>query len=683
VSVWRARRERSGRPARTPRETCMKIGVAYYPEYWPQERWPQDARMMREMGIDVVRVGEFAWSRLEPRRLVYDMEWLGRALDVLAAEGLAVILCTPTAAPPSWLFDRHPSMVPVDFEGKLYYRGSRRDACLNNRPYRRYVRRIVRELARSFGGRPEIMAWQIDNELGAHASGRCYCDYCEQAFREWLKRRYGTIDRLNRLWGTEFWSQTVNDWHYIPVPRRTPGGPHPSLALDYERFTAATVRDFTVEQRELIDEYCPSPRPTITTNCMGLSADQVNLFALGTVVDVAAYDNYPVSPERLERTALQLDLTRSTKRRPFWVLEQQTGPTLIDSTYGQPRPGQLRLWSYQAAARGAELLCYFRWRTCATGQEMHWYGILDADGTAGRRAQELAETIAGLKRAAPEWEGRTPDARVALALDYDCLWALRWDSMAARLDYQAQLTALYGSLRRRGHVVDLVSGRDAPQECYGVVVAPMPDVVRDQMAAHWHRFVSAGGRLLVTAPVGYRTEQNAWSPEPPPGPLRPLLGVTVTEHDTLGPGAESRVALGSDTYPVQHLCTRVQTDAAETLAIYQSHFYEGTPALTRHQVGSGAAYYLGALSTEELYDRVVGLVLDDAGLAPDPWSDELVEAVALRSSGASGRRFVLNHGAEAVELALPDGSARTDLLTGAQHSGSVPLPPYGVVLLDG
>lgn len=660
----------------------MQIGVAYYPEHWPEQRWAEDARLIRKTGIEVVRVGEFAWSHLEPRRGRYEMDWLERAIEVLDSEELRVILCTPTAAPPSWLFDRHPTMLPEDREGRKWYAGSRRHVCLNNRPYRRYVLRIVRELARDFGHKPQLYAWQIDNELGCHGSGRCYCDDCEQAFREWLKRRYGTIERLNNLWGTAFWSQEFLDWHYIPAPRRTPAGVHPSLALDYERFMSATVRDFVKEQREIIEENSGGTKP-ITTNSLGLGTEQVNQFSVGSVVDVASYDNYPVAAENADAVAMQLDLTRAMKRRSFWVLEQQAGPTLIPAARRLPESGQLRLWSFQAAARGAELISYFRWRTCAAGQEMHWYGLLDAGGTRRRRYRELQATIEELKEKAHLWEGLLPEVRVALMLDYDCMWALQADSMGAELDYRAHFQSLYSLFRRKGVNLDIVP-YDRELDEYALVVAPMQIIARGRMGARWHRFVEEGGTLVVTAPAGYRTEHNSWFMSPPPGPFASVFGVEVTEHDIIGEDGQNHVLMDGEQFPVQGLACLLEPDSAEALAEYGDGFYAGTPAVTRRSVGEGSAYFVGAVTGEDLYDRLLQMALDEVGIEPHPWASQTVEVVPLNvPPDRPPLTFVLNHGGEDLDLDAPEEAALRDLLTDEEFSGRVPLAGYGVRLLEG
>jgi len=659
----------------------MQIGVAYYPEHWPEERWPVDARLMRETGIDVVRVGEFAWSRMEPRRGQYCFDWLAKAISVLAEAGLKVILCTPTAAPPPWLFVRHPSMVPVDAEGKAWFRGSRRHACLNNRPYRRYVRRIVRELARNLGKNPHVFAWQIDNEIGCHGSGVCYCEDCEQAFREWLKRRYGTIERLNRLWGTAFWSQEFNDWHEIPAPRRTPAGVHPSLALDYKRFVSATVRDFVLEQKQLIREYSNTPRP-VTTNCLGLHTSQIDQFSLGRSQDVASVDNYPVDGRNLDSVCEQLDLTRAVKGGPFWVLEQQAGSTMIPARHSQPRPGQLRLWSFQAAARGARLISYFRWRTCPFAQEMHWYGLLDPDGAVRQRYDELKSTIAELKQASELLEGWLPDTPVAMVLDYAALWALEADAMVAGVDYLAQFNAFYGLLRRAGQGV-----RFAPpgEELTGhkLAVVTMPVIGRAADAGVLQRFVHGGGVLLVTAPAGYRTENNTWLMRPPPGPLAELLGVETPEHDVLGQGVENRISFGDAEVSATGFCALPLLAGAETLATYADGLYRGRPAVTRNTEGQGTAYFVAATGEEALYRRVLEFVLAEAELRPAFEAGDEVEVVPLRGpEDQLGRTFVLNHSDATAEIVLPAGTTYRELLTGTEYAELLSLEPYGVALLE-
>ncbi len=667
----------------TGQERDMKIGVAYYPEHWPEERWAVDARMMARMKIDVARVGEFAWSRLEPRRERFDMDWLQRAVQVLADHGLKVILCTPTAAPPPWLFQRHPTILPQRADGRRWYAGSRRHVCLSHPAYQKYARRIVSELAGCFDANPHVYAWQVDNELGLGGSGVCYCSECEQAFRKWLKRCYGTLERLNTQWGTAFWSQGFADWHEIPAPRETPAGSHPSLLLDYKRFVSAQYRMFVEEQRDLIRQHA-GEEAVVTTNSPGpLAVPHINLFSLATAQDVTALDNYPADASRLEVAALQLDLVRSLKRKPFWVLEQQAGATIIPGHAAQPRPGQLRLWSYQAASRGAELMVYFRWRTCAFGQEMHWYGMLDSNGTPRRRFEELRGTIAELKEHAGLWEGRLPEADVAIMLDYDSAWALEATPLGAELDYFGLLHTFYSVLRRIGAQADFVQP-GAELSDYAALIVPMPFICTDELARQLETYTHQGGRVLVTAPAGYKTPANTASGVSPPGELTRLLGVEIVEYDVLNPGAVNSIELegGAQSFPTGRFCSVMQLRGARTLGTYGAQFYAGSPAVTARTEGKGEAFFVGAACGPECYETLLRQLFEDGRVRLWEWASPSVEVVPLKGAPEEPRlTFVLNHSGEPVTLALPQEAPVTELLTNRHCQDSLTLGGYEVALL--
>jgi len=662
----------------------VKIGVAYYPEQWPEERWPVDARLMARLNIDVVRVGEFAWSRLEPRRERIETDWFQRAVGVLADHGLKVIIGTPTAAPPAWLFSRHPGMTPVGPDGRRWHSGSRRHVCLSNPAYLKYARRIVTELARCFNGSSQVYAWQVDSELGGGPGGVCYCAECEQAFRRWLKRRYGTIERLNRQWGTAFWSQRFSDWHEVPAPRRTPGGPHPSLVLDYMRFVSAQHRAFIQEQRQLIKQYA-GESAVVTASLPGaLEAPHLNAFALAMAQDVVSVNNFPGDAARVDLTALQLDLARCAKGRPFWVLQQQAGAIAMPGASAQPRPGQLRLWSYQAAARGAELIAYFRWRTGPAGQQMHWYGLLEADGTPERRFEELRRTIQELKERAALWEGRLPRSEVAMVLHYDSAWALAATPLGAELDYFAHVRALYGVLRRAGVQVDFLPP-SGDLSGYRLLIVPMPFVCDVQLARQLELYVHEGGQALVTAPAGYKTPVNTAAGGGPPGEYGGLLGVKVIEHDVLPEGAENFVEIEgtSGRFPTGRFCSLVQLRGARTLGTYGAQFYAGTPALTVRAEGSGEVVFVGPVLDAQGYAAVIGLMLERAKVTRSEWACPLVEVVPLGGGEGKGPlTFVLNHGQEPVSLPLAGGEGLKELLSGQECHGSLTVPGYGVALLN-
>ena len=336
------------------------FGVDYYPEHWPRERWPIDARMMREAGIGLVRMGEFAWAKMEPAEGQFDFAWLDDAIGVLAAEGIQTVLGTPTATPPAWIIERNPEILPVDNTGAVRGFGGRHHDCQSNETYRVHIRRIVRAMAGHFAPDPHVVGWQIDNELGNSHRSLCFCDSCARAFRAWLRVRYKTIEALNQAWGTVFWSQTYSTFDQVPVPLPTPNSHNPSLLLDWKRFCSDLIVNFQRLQVAILREECP--RQFVTHNYMGLF-DKTNYFDLAEDLDFIAHnqyplhfrkDRYPVAPP--ERLAATLDLMRGIKRKPFWIMEQQAGPSGWETVSSTPRPGQLRLWTHQAVARGADTI---------------------------------------------------------------------------------------------------------------------------------------------------------------------------------------------------------------------------------------------------------------------------------------------------------------------------------------
>ena len=662
----------------------MKIGVAYYPEHWPESRWATDARLISQMSIDLVRVGDFAWSRLEPRRERFDLDWLEEAIGVLADHDLKVILCTPTAAPPPWLFNRHPDMVPVDRNGNPWNMGSRRHACLNHRAYQKYVRRIVTELAKNFGGHPDVYAWQIDNEMGTYGSGRCYCDHCQQAFRQWLKGRYGSIDRLNRIWGTSFWSQEFTNWYEIPVPKRTPAGPHPSLTMDYSRFTSATYREFMNQQVEIIKKYA-GDECILTTNITGLEVDQIDQFSLGAFQDVASIDNYPLDEDGIDEAALRLDFARSIKDGPFWVMEQQSGATTLPARHSQPRPGQLRLWAYQAAARGADMINFFRWRTCRFGQEMEWQGLLDGSGSPGRRFKELQKAIAEIKGKHDLWKADSPRTSVGMVLDYEAHWALRNSSLGTTIDYMDHVRELHALLRELGVQVDFL-GPGGDPAAYDAVVLPMPFVWSEDKMDGLEVYIVGGGTVLVTAPAGYRTGANTAHSGPPPGELSDLLGIAVEEHDLMRPDCSNALDFGigeaAEKCEYWGLSSIIDLRGASPLATYEKGYYSGTPAATIHQTGEGQALFMGATCGAGAYRKILEKMLEVSGAERWNWASETVEVVPLESSNGEGEKvFVLNHSPETARLPLGEKATCRDLLTDREHRAAVELDGYGVALL--
>jgi beta-galactosidase len=656
-----------------------RLGVAYYPEQWPEERWPVDARMMAEAGIRVVRMAEFSWAKLEPRPGELDFGWLDRAVSLMAENGIDVVLGTPTAAPPGWLIAEHPDILPVDREGQIFPFGHRRHYCPNNRAYREETRRIVAALAERYGADERIGAWQIDNEFGE----RCYCPRCEAAFREWLEERYGSLERLNASWGTAFWSHTYGSWDHIPLPSSgevpLPEGfmrasPSPGLALDYRRFASDS---FVRYQRLQIAEIRRHSDLPITHNLRGFGFRELDYQNLARDLDFLSWDNYPLlgSSDGWLESALSCDAVRGLKDVPFWVMEQQVGP-LGWETIRTPRRGQMRLHSYQMLAHGAEVVSYFRWRSARFGTEQHWYGVLDHDGRPNRRLRELGELARELERVGGLLDGTVPAAQAAVVYDYDARFALEIQPTNPALAHLDALSAHYGALRRQGVDVDLLAPT-ADLSSYRLVAAPSLYVVDEAVAAGLRAYVEGGGLLVLGPRSGFKDRANAVPERPLPAWLDELAGLEVSDVASFLDGRETLLEPDG---AFRGWFEELSLKGARPLYRYRDHDFAGSAAIAINAVGAGRVVYVGGVATGKTLDDLYAWLAREVGLdvfaAPAD-----VEVVRLRApESGTELLFLLNYADEERVISIPGGP--TSHLDGALEAGSLVLEPFGVGLLE-
>ena len=658
----------------------MHLGAAYYPEHWPEDRWETDAQLMKEAGLTVVRMGEFAWSRMEPRRDRYQFDWLQRAVSVMGKHDIRTVLCTPTATPPAWLVDRHPSILPQGPDRIRKSFGARRHYCANNGPYRKYTRRIVTQLCEAFRDNPHVIGWQIDNEFGCHDTARCYCDDCTNAFRTWLRARYGSVERLNDEWGTVFWSQEYGQWHQIPLPWNTIGGDNrahsPSLVLDFYRFSSDSQVDYQQLQASIIRGICPSH--FVTHNMMGLF-DQIDYYDLAKDLDLVSWDNYPGTGADPARVALAHDVMRGVKGQNFWVMEEQSGATGWYTNSPTPRPGQIRLWSYQAIAHGADAVVFFRWRTCRFGTEEYWHGILNHDGVPGRRYQEVARLGQELAEAGDAWQDAGSANRVAMLMGYDVLWAHQLQPHSAGFNYWSHFRRYYDALHRMGVGVDVVRpGQDL--EGYKLVIAPALYLVSPTTREGLRSYVKAGGALVTTFRSFVKNLANVVGDTTLPIGVDDVLGILVPEYDALPSPAPNSIRMTSQdqAYGIRVWADLISLQGAQALAEYESDFYAGTPAVTVNTFGIGKAYYVGTWPEEPFHADFLAQVVEDLGIPRLQPGDADVEVVRRETEDAE-IVFYLNHRPEPVDV--PVEREATRVLDGQAVSGNVTVEPYGVLIV--
>ena len=513
----------------------MKLGVCYYPEHWPEDRWAEDARLMRETGLSLVRIGEFAWSRIEPGPGRFEWDWLDRAVEVLHAEGLRIIMGTPTATPPKWLVDRMPDMVALDREGKPRGFGSRRHYCFSHDGYREEAVRITRAVAERYGQHPAVSAWQTDNEYGCHDTVQSFSPAARDAFRAWLAERYESVDALNEAWGNVFWSMEYRSFDEVELPNLTVTEANPAHWLAFRRFSFDQVVRFNRKQVDILREL--SPGRDITHNAMGFYTGYDH-HDLAADLDVLGWDSYPLGflemfrfPEE-DKTrfahcghpdiaAFHHDLYRGCAKEGRWsVLEQQPGPVNWARHNPAPLPGIVRLWTLEAYAHGAELVSYFRWRQFPQAQEQMHAGLLRPDATP---APALAEAKAAADDLAELGAAGVPVKQAALVFDYQAEWMTQIQPQGEGKSALWAGFACYSALRRLGLNVDIVHP-DAPLDGYALTVVPCLPIVSEALADSLDRFE---GQIVIGPRTGSRGEDFAIPANLAPGKLEALIGGRV------------------------------------------------------------------------------------------------------------------------------------------------------------
>jgi beta-galactosidase len=624
------------------------LGVCYYPEHWPEAQWAADAARMAALGLTWVRIGEFAWSRMEPEPGRLDWGWLDRAIETLGSHGLKVVLGTPTATPPRWMADRHPDMFALDKDGKPRGFGSRRHYCFSHQGYRAECTRIVTLLAQRYGQNPHVAAWQTDNEYACHATTLSYSDAARTGFQDWLAQKYQSPQALNRAWGNVFWSMEYRDFREIGLPNLTVTEPNPSHVMDFRRFSSDQVVSFNRLQTDIIRKHSAYP---IAHNYMG-AVTEFDHFATGADLDIASWDSYPLGflsdripadPEHKRRfvrqgdpdfQAFHHDLYRAVGRGRWWIMEQQPGPVNWAPYNPDPLPGMARLWAWEAFAHGAEAVCYFRWRQAPFAQEQMHAGLLRPDSApaeafaeAGQVAQELAEMP----------EVGTARADVALIFDYASDWAWEIQPQGRGFSHFWLVFDVYKGLRRLGLNVDILPPDTADLSAYKLVLAPGLFSLQDPLKA-------ALAAYKGTAILGPRTNSKTPDfaiPVPLP-PALPGLDAVVARVESLPPDVTVPLAQGG--------ALQLWREKLDSRANVIEAAEDGWPAL----VAADKLHYLAGWPEAQALSRILHRACTSEGIETDP----LPEGLRRRDTGT--HRFLFNYNPVPAEW------------------GGVTIPPAGV-----
>lgn len=675
-------------PAKSDRPACTFPGLLHGGDYNP-EQWlddpgvlAEDFPLMREAGLSAVTLGVFSWASLEPGEGVFSFGWLDEVFRRANRHGMKVILATPSGGKPNWLALQHEEVRRVTLDGRRDPQRGRHNHCLTSPVYRRHVRAMNTRLAERYGSDPALALWHVSNEY----LGYCYCDLCFAGFREWLQRRYGSLDRLNHAYWARFWSHTFTDWEQI---RHIDLSIH-GLSLDWKRYMTDLCADFFRAEAEPLRAL--TPHIPLTTNFHGI--DHYDYFRLAREIDIASWDSYPrwhADPSTFDESAtaaeaaFRFDLNRCLKGgRPFLLMECTPSQLNWQSVSPLRRPGLHRLSCLQAVAHGADAVCYFQIRKSRGGSEKFHGAVIDhAGGTGTRTFREVASVGTALQKLGAIAGSRIP-ARVAIVFDWENFWALEQAETPqnAHKDYRATCLAHHRPFGKMGIAVDVI-GAGAELSSYDLVILPMLYLLPRGLDERLSAFVGQGGTLVATYQTGYVDETDLCFLGGVPGPLASLLGIWVEEFDALPdgvtravspvPGAPSGL---SGPYEARHYLDIVHPRGAETLATYGDDFYAGFPALTRHTQGKGQAWYIASRNDNRFQDDFYRHLADELAL-PRAVPGALPPGVTAHLREKDGARFLflLNFTLHEARVSLPEGRW-TEIETARPAPPEVALPGY-------
>ena len=670
----------------TPKFPHMLHGGDYNPEQWldQPEVLEEDIRLFRKAHINCVSLGIFSWAKLEPEEGVYDFGWLDEIIDRLYANGIYTVLATPSGARPQWLAQKYPEVLRVRPDGLRNFYGHRQNHCYTSPLYREKVTQIDTRLAEHYANHPAVILWHISNEFG----GECHCELCQAAFREWVQKKYGTLDKLNHAWWANFWSHTYTDWSQVHSPSPVGETSVHGLDLDWRRFVTHQTIDFM--KTEIAAVKAVNPDIPVTTNMMTMYTYELNYFAFRDALDVISWDNYPEwhnpymgNEEVAKDCAMTHDMMRSLQKKPFLLMECTPNATNWQGVSKLKKPGMHQLSVIEAVAHGADSGQYFQLRQSRGSCEKFHSAVISNTGTENTRTfREVTDIGAVLEQLSDRVYGSGTPAETAILFDTENKWALDkcQGPRNIGLDYFGNIRRNYSYFWKNGINVDIIDST-FDLSGYKLVIAPMLYLFRDGIQEKLRRFVRNGGTLVTTCFTGVVNDTDrSFLGEATEDKLSDVLGLWVEEVDSLYDCESNRTTWNGKSYSLKELCEICHPTTCETLAVYETDFYAGKPVLTKNQFGKGMAYHVSASADTDFFHALYAKLAAACDLTyairtavPDGVS------LTWRQSDTEKLIFVQNFGdsAAAVQLDQP----YENVLSGETVSGSLNIEKYGFAVL--
>lgn len=656
-------------------------GGDYNPEQWPEEIWAEDMRLLKEANIDIVTLNVFSWAALQPSEETYDFSKLDKIMEMVRDNGLQVCLATSTGAHPAWMAKKYPDILRTEFNGLKRKFGGRHNSCPNSPTYEKYSVRLAQKIAERYRDYNNIVAWHISNEFG----GECYCENCEKAFRVWLKKKYQTIENVNRAWNTAFWGHTFYDWDEIVLPNllsehfEQDRSQFQGITVDYKRFNSESILECYKREYDALKAITPDI--PITTNLMGFYKP-LDYKMWAKYMDVVSWDNYPSNEDSPAQIAMSHDLMRGINGgEPFLLMEQTPSVTNWLPYNALKRPGVMRLWSYQAVAHGSDSVMFFQMRRTVGACEKLHGAVIDHVGTNETRVfREVKALGAELKELGEQTLGAVTDAKAAIYFDWDNWWAIECSAGPnCDLKYKDEIYNYYQALYKLNIPVDIVGPEDDLGK-YQLLIAPILYMTKTGYDEKIRTFVKNGGTFVTTFFSGIADEHDLIVTGGYPGKLRDIMGIWVEESDALPSGAENHFTYRGKAYPAKLLCDLSHLEGAEALSVYEEDFYAQMPAITKNQFGDGRAYYVATRSNEEFYQTLMADICEECGVESLLAPQENLEVTMRRNE--NGRfLFLLNHADREQETVMTE--AGCGLLEKQEYAAGdvVSVPAKGVQII--
>lgn len=666
---------RQAPPTQLLDRNALLMGTDWYPEQWPESRWETDLRMMEAAHLNVARLAEFAWSRMEPSEGHFDFDWLDRAIRLAEKHHIAVVLGTPTAAPPAWLTQKYPETLRVETNGQRVVHGNRAHGSVTSVKYREFCRRIAEEMAQRFGRDRNVVGWQIDNEYSYSLIS--HNDEARHQFQDWLKAKYQSLDSLNEHWTTAYWSQTYDNWEEIPIPV---GEHNPGLMLEWQRFVTCAWASYQQNQIDAIRAYADA-RQFITGNFMGYGFDPFDHFVITRPLSFVAWDDY-VGTGHLDpdTNGISHDAMRGLKRENIWIIETQPGFVNWSSLNNSLDKGEVRAMAWHDIGHGADEVSYWQWRSALNGQEEIHGTLVGPDGEAMPLLSEVAQTAQEFADVQAAFRDTRVVSDVALLQDYESRWAINWQKHTEKYDQFAILKSYYHALRKISQSIDIVSP-DVSLDQYKLVVAPDLCLIPKDRAEHLAAYVKNGGHLVLGPRSGLKDAFNALLPVRQPGFLVAPLGAQVEQFYALEQAIPATGTLGSGEVSAWAEFLKTTSPDAEVLLRYgrSNGWLDGQPAVVTRRFGRGRITYIGGVLSDSLAASAAQWMAESSGVVPafGPVPDGIEVS---RRIGSHGLVFVLiNFSSAKQNVRLPRSMHS---LLQKRDLTSVELPQFAVAILS-